>query len=785
MKYVRIHNKYEKRQLQLQQQRGGNLSEDIPTRKAKETVAMNIVNAAPTAAVAQLVGTMVQTLLLDASIPVFLKSRAFWLFAIFAELFSAQNTVEVVAQCLTLLSSTQELAAKLQTWRALGNILSSYSTLEKGRGAAAAAAAAGSKLERRALIRSAGFGGSIIRLGMDLMSNVNESTAHFPVETLTAAVECLGDSLSLESLQCAAAVGMQALNAYSTDPLVIDVAKDLLVAIAALEGTTNGHVGVVALYHSCQGRFREWLIQGCAVDGRHRYMTDDDNTASSSSATAINAAAAAITAGNSSAEGDAAVSSGGGSVPIGLMEVAAELLGKMVVSPGANHHLLLANSNSSGIGGGDGSGIIVNGSVIMLSSLQILIAALQQPHNWIRRDCLQSIVQILSQLTSTSNSRSSTSNSNITITSTRSTPELSDIFGSINTATVASEFAIAAADIVVKTFNACGNGEEPAAESAGPAVGLFCHLMLSFSSVLPPEVVHALLASAVNCLRSTSFNYARVCVLMGLVHLFARNAEALVHPNSPLLTTSSSFSSSSSSGGGKETLGAILEQWCSMHEKLSSKYCSLISTLGMIELVKILSRHSVNHGIALKVLQVVLRTLPSILLSQPQPHEQRTGGSDCLGSDDEDEDDEDDVDDWENEDGDEDGDYDMEGEEEGGDDDGEGFDGDDGGPFAPAELYLSDMIVGGGAKGSRNMIGGGGDDEGDNVAGAGAEVYVNISDHLLFNPLVRDPLASADLQGRVIEMLNGVKAGNTGRLYTVYFYNVVALSLPLFYLQLG
>lgn len=67
-------------------------------------------------------------------------------------------------------------------------------------------------------------------------------------------------------------------------------------------------------------------------------------------------------------------------------------------------------------------------------------------------------------------------------------------------------------------------------------------------------------------------------------------------------------------------------------------------------------------------------------------------------------------------------------------------------PFAPAEMYLSDMI-GSAQKGLQ-----GNDDENQ-----GDYLLLNVSSNLVFSPPRTDPLASTDLQGAVIELLRGLK----------------------------
>ena len=75
--------------------------------------------------------------------------------------------------------------------------------------------------------------------------------------------------------------------------------------------------------------------------------------------------------------------------------------------------------------------------------------------------------------------------------------------------------------------------------------------------------------------------------------------------------------------------------------------------------------------------------------------------------------------------------------------------GSDKSPFAPAEMYLSDMI------GSNKTPHTHGDDENE-----GDFLLVNVSDNLVFSPMKLDPLWGKDLQGSIIELLLSLKSGN-------------------------
>lgn len=67
-------------------------------------------------------------------------------------------------------------------------------------------------------------------------------------------------------------------------------------------------------------------------------------------------------------------------------------------------------------------------------------------------------------------------------------------------------------------------------------------------------------------------------------------------------------------------------------------------------------------------------------------------------------------------------------------------------PFAPAEMYLSDMIH------NNNQ-------NDDNLEDF---LVVNVSNYLIFSPPSADPLSVVDLQGAVIELLTGLQNSNVG-----------------------
>lgn len=74
-------------------------------------------------------------------------------------------------------------------------------------------------------------------------------------------------------------------------------------------------------------------------------------------------------------------------------------------------------------------------------------------------------------------------------------------------------------------------------------------------------------------------------------------------------------------------------------------------------------------------------------------------------------------------------------------------------PFAPAEMYLSDMI-GSNINPNANKHGHGDDENEEDF------LLVNVSDSLVFSPPKLDPLWGTDLQGSIIELLQSLKQNN-------------------------
>lgn len=282
------------------------------------------------------------------------------------------------------------------------------------------------------------------------------------------------------------------------------------------------------------------------------------------------------------------------------------------------------------------------------------------------------------------------------------------------------------------------------ADCTGAAVGTFCHVVLNFSAGFSEADVAGAFAALVTTLAETQSQYVRYSITMGLVHLFARNAEFTARMISLVQMAPRE--------GAPGALGLTLNMWRGLHVSVGSLYCQLVSSFGLLRLTELLSKHEANHAFAKQVLELLLSGLPEVLAEREDGW---LDGSDGGASEGDpanacDDDNSEDEDEWE------------EGDDEGGEDGGweqagggaavfAAAGGKGEGPFAPAEMYLSDAIP---SLSSEHSLGGG-DSLGD-------PLFVKVSDHLVFSPPACDPLAHTDLEAQVVAVLQGMQDRTTG-----------------------
>lgn len=355
-------------------------------------------------------------------------------------------------------------------------------------------------------------------------------------------------------------VGLGILSVYRVDPLLLDVTKEMLCALSCAGGES-----VLAVYVQCTPQLEQWLIGGTIPifpDPIDLPSSNEDRND-----------------GNSYSDGQGVFR-----VPASLVDVSIEIISKICTSPSLS---LLSCTGHTQTG-------------IVLKCFRILLSPLNAPKFCCRRECMQAINTMFSyyegevgELFSESSSQPSSSSSSA----------------------AAIGFALSLAELLLQSTQMCEKDPGSMGECAGPLAGLLCHLLTNFKDVLDISVTNSLLSATLQCLKNTPSTYVKNSLLMGLIHLFARNAPLMANPSSPLL----GFLPSKSSGsliedGNISALAYIIDEWCSLHVHLTTRYSGTVSTLGLLELIKIFSKHSSNHGYALKVLSLALSTLPRILL---------------------------------------------------------------------------------------------------------------------------------------------------------------------------
>jgi hypothetical protein len=288
-----------------------------------------------------------------------------------------------------------------------------------------------------------------------------------------------------------------------------------------------------------------------------------------------------------------------------------------------------------------------------------------------------------------------------------------------------------------------------------PAIGLFCHLVLKGGDLLGLESLSSVLVIAHNVVESKNMVKLHHCLCMAQVHLLARNAILAMQ----LLTHVFNALSNSSQA-------AFFSTWTEIHLKMDSQYNAFVSSVALTEVIRVLDGDVATEPLRVQLLEMLVNGLPKILLSNDSDFKgtsttksTRREFAEYEHGTDDDDDDEFSSDEFESNEEDNENDYDADANADGDSDigweDASDDDGVDGSPFAPAEMYLSDMI---GGKGDCC----GGDDDDYTMALASV-----IPDDIMYSPTMgADPLlrmASAShaeveltsqLQERVVSLLH-------------------------------
>ena len=632
-----------------------------------------------------------------------LKCRALWAGAELLEIFNAEYSPSGTASIFQYELAAQSVALLAPVYPLALRLQASLTLGRVLNNSKRYAASA-------AAATAAGSGGDldvamILQSCADLSLQANENTVHYPLETVLCAIKLWGRHLPVAAVSAAIQLGLTAWFRYSTDSLVIDVVNALLLRIAK---STAPEFCLPAFAGMLMPHLRE-MFAGQVAPEQVNYT---------------------------------------------FVDVLVVFLSKLAT----------ISIDSSTVG---------DEAIAMLSSVKadavnILISVLRQPcYSGSHSECLQAINRILSH----GNQRPFCE---------------SGILGGGNPAGLEQQKALLVIlGLVFAGVSASFDGNDGSAvvssSTFGPAVGLLCHLVLKVrgtGEVLFPDI-HEACALACQCMcHPQGSMYVRSAAAMGFVHLFARNAADVAQ----VLLQSQGLASQGHCPHAENAHTRLLEIWFDMHSNLASRYNGIVSSVGLVELISLLCREmsAANGAIALRFLELLLESLPKVLICEEEENGDDFGmdgeglsdsGSQQRWLGDEDED-EDDYEEWgQGEDGDSaGGGWETESDDASGSPSSQlgsnGMGGHDS-PFAPAEMYLSDMIQAGGLLATQ-----GGDD---------GSLGVNVSDNLVFAPAVTtDPLiaraahedpaaprkadyavATGELQGRVTLLLSNLR-GETG-----------------------
>lgn len=290
-------------------------------------------------------------------------------------------------------------------------------------------------------------------------------------------------------------------------------------------------------------------------------------------------------------------------------------------------------------------------------------------------------------------------------------------------------------------------------------MGLFCHLTLNAGHLLGIEVFGSVLVSAFQVTKASKSSRLRHTFCISLVNLLARNAIQTLH----LLNHSFDVMQD-------DSRGFFFSLWEQMHDTMDSRYNVFVSSVALIEVICALHSMEGMSAIKLKLLEMLLDQLPAMLApdgkKESTTRRSKDGSRNAfteaekMYSDDRDSYSDNecesslDASDFESDDS---------GLDVDDDDDDMKSDGAES-PFAPAELYLSDMIS---SSNRTDIHGGGGDDDSYTAAlasGVPEDIMYRLagkSDPLLGLAEGCDNQVSTATQvhKRVVDMLNALRSG--------------------------
>jgi hypothetical protein len=207
------------------------------------------------------------------------------------------------------------------------------------------------------------FGVSTLNHALQLIECMNESTLHYAIETITATLKLYDYSILNQDLCIQISqMGLKVLSVYSTDPLLLDVSKEMLITLINMKGSQG--LGVV--YNVFGLTLRGWIVSNSNNDSQ---TPDTQNT----------------DIGDNCDDGE--VYSSSGNAPPSLIEVGIDILGAICISAVV---LIDDNTDSTTVN-------ISHVKETVLSCLETLLSALNTHHFTCRRECIQTINTIFSK----------------------------------------------------------------------------------------------------------------------------------------------------------------------------------------------------------------------------------------------------------------------------------------------------------------------------------------------------------------------------------------------------
>lgn len=207
------------------------------------------------------------------------------------------------------------------------------------------------------------FGVSTLNHALQLIECMNESTLHYAIETITATLKLYDYSILNQDL-CTqiSQMGLKVVSTYRTDPLLLDVTKEMLITLINMKGGQG--LGVV--YSIFGSILRGWIVSNSNNDSQNPDTQDTD-------------------IGDNCDDGE--VYSTSGNAPPSLIEIGIDILGAICIS---SVGLIDDNTEST-------TANISHIKETVLSCLETLLSALNTHHFTCRRECIQTINTIFSK----------------------------------------------------------------------------------------------------------------------------------------------------------------------------------------------------------------------------------------------------------------------------------------------------------------------------------------------------------------------------------------------------